>query len=776
MITYLRLENFLRHEDTELHFSPEQQLVVVSGNNGAGKTAVFGAVVYALYGEAPKGRRIDELVRWGAELEGMTVELEFTIGEDVYRVRRRRDGVKSSSTLHLNGAQVVDGAKAVTSYVTKLLGMDVAGFRLAFVAEQGELDGLASLRPGERAKMLSRMLRLDAIEAARHRAREIYNNERKVVHALGHGLDLDELAQTLEQTTAERDLFAKMLDDSKASAAALAEELAASADVEIRWQQASTALARAEAVAEAARAEQARAQQTLERLSVPAAPSSEARPEAQVAADLGQLTVAIVKAEADLQLVQQRRMAEQEVERAETRLVEISSERSRLLRDGDVDTRLKDASTRLDLAATRRREIDLDLEELRDDLAAATARRDLAAGQRQDLDELDATCDRCGQDVGDDHRHRMAEGLDQQVIELETHLAKLRERLSACEQALAATTTDASAAEQVREAAVAARSRLVQLDSEEQELARRRETYAGQVQRLTTEPVDIDALYARKGELSLEQAQAKAAESARAHRLAAFERQQELSEALASAARRVADADAALVAARPTQGLLDEHARRAELAAARDGELEIVTHLSAEHAGAVERVNAAERDLERANAALDRRRKHQLKAQTAENAALLLGEVGEMLATQIRPALQGAVSDLLARLSSGRFSEVEISDTYDVKVLDGGEMVDLSALSGGEQDLVALAVRLALAEVVTSRQGVAGIGTLVLDEVFGSQDAGRQQSIVTALRSLRDIYGQILLISHVGGLDEAADAVVTVTTSPDRTETEVSIS
>ena len=51
---------------------------------------------------------------------------------------------------------------------------------------------------------------------------------------------------------------------------------------------------------------------------------------------------------------------------------------------------------------------------------------------------------------------------------------------------------------------------------------------------------------------------------------------------------------------------------------------------------------------------------------------------------------------------------------------------------------------------------------LILDEVFGSQAAERRESILTGLRTLRAMYGQILLISHVGGLDEAADRVLEV--------------
>jgi DNA repair protein SbcC/Rad50 len=772
VITFLRLENFLRHEDTELRFSPEQQLVVVAGNNGAGKSGLFHAVTYALYGEAPKGRRIDELVRWGAELEGMTVELEFTIGEDVYRVRRRRDGVKSSSTLHLNGAQVVDGAKAVTSYVTKLLGMDVAGFRLAFVAEQGELDGLASLRPGERAKMLSRMLRLDAIEAARHKAREIYNHERKVVQALGHGLDLDELSRTLEEATAERDLYAAELDSARASVAKLDSELAEGASVKEAWQQANIAQTRAEAALEAARSETERISSELSSIVIPEEPTA-TRALVDVTDELGALEVSIVRAESSKALFQQRQLAASEIARAHARLAEIATLRQEL---GEPAAALSSADQLIATSAAREQRLRAELDAARDRYSATKARLALAERQLADLQELTDVCDRCGQGVEPSHHDQLVAETSATVETLRTDLGEARTVGEALTEQLAEVVAQAASATTAREQALGELAQERTLVDEQAELVRRRDTYQGTLDRLVVEDVDLEELYARKGELAIERATAEAAHVASAARSEMLVRQAELTARLAGADQRVAEAQDALTAAAPSQELLAAHAALADLAAAREGEVAIAAHLAAEHAASSERVKAAERDLVRANAALDRRKTHQLKAQTAENASLLLGEVSEILSTQIRPALQGAVTDLLTRLSNGRFTEVSITDTYEVKVLDGGEYVDLAALSGGEQDLVALAVRLALAEVVTARQGVAGIGTLVLDEVFGSQDAGRQQAIVSALRSLREVYGQILLISHVGGLDECADAVVTVTTDPDRTTTEVNVS
>ena len=152
--------------------------------------------------------------------------------------------------------------------------------------------------------------------------------------------------------------------------------------------------------------------------------------------------------------------------------------------------------------------------------------------------------------------------------------------------------------------------------------------------------------------------------------------------------------------------------------------------------------------------------RYRSEARVASKAAAVLDRAASLAAANARPRLQARVEDLLTVMSAGRFSQVEVSEDYQVAVRDtDGVLMDMSEYSGGEQDLIALAVRLALAQQVS---GHSQVGFIILDEVFGSQDADRCASIVSALRALRDTYGQIFIISHVGGLAEGADRVVKV--------------
>jgi exonuclease SbcC len=61
----------------------------------------------------------------------------------------------------------------------------------------------------------------------------------------------------------------------------------------------------------------------------------------------------------------------------------------------------------------------------------------------------------------------------------------------------------------------------------------------------------------------------------------------------------------------------------------------------------------------------------------------------------------------------------------------------------------------ALSRIVASR-GANTLGFLVLDEVFGSLDAGRRNNVLLALERLKRSFGQIFIISHVAEVQESA--------------------
>src|SRR5204862_6040533 len=87
------------------------------------------------------------------------------------------------------------------------------------------------------------------------------------------------------------------------------------------------------------------------------------------------------------------------------------------------------------------------------------------------------------------------------------------------------------------------------------------------------------------------------------------------------------------------------------------------------------------------------------------------------LNVQLRPEISELASTFLTELTDGRYSELELDDEYNIIVLEDG--VPKPVISGGEEDLANLVLRLAISQMIAERAGQS-FSLLVLDEVFGS--------------------------------------------------------
>jgi exonuclease SbcC len=129
---------------------------------------------------------------------------------------------------------------------------------------------------------------------------------------------------------------------------------------------------------------------------------------------------------------------------------------------------------------------------------------------------------------------------------------------------------------------------------------------------------------------------------------------------------------------------------------------------------------------------------------------------------RIRPMLSDYASDMLRRLTDGKYNTMELDENYDVFIYDDGAPYELNRFSGGEEDLANLCLRLAISAVVTERSAIQ-TNFIILDEVFGSQDAYRKRNIIQALNALSKKFRQIFLITHIEDVRDYMEYVLRVT-------------
>jgi exonuclease SbcC len=126
---------------------------------------------------------------------------------------------------------------------------------------------------------------------------------------------------------------------------------------------------------------------------------------------------------------------------------------------------------------------------------------------------------------------------------------------------------------------------------------------------------------------------------------------------------------------------------------------------------------------------------------------------------ELRPEISELASRYIRELTDGRYSDIELDDQYNVIVLE--DAIPKPVISGGEEDLANLVLRLAISEMIAERAGQA-FSLLILDEVFGSLDETRRHNVVDLLRRLQDRFEQVILITHIESVREGLDRVITV--------------
>ncbi|WP_214019500.1 AAA family ATPase [Methanoculleus sp.] len=127
----------------------------------------------------------------------------------------------------------------------------------------------------------------------------------------------------------------------------------------------------------------------------------------------------------------------------------------------------------------------------------------------------------------------------------------------------------------------------------------------------------------------------------------------------------------------------------------------------------------------------------------------LIKDYTDYLLQVVRDRIEEEAGRVLAEITDGRYGTVMLDDDFTVLVHDMGDDYPADRFSGGEQDDIAIALRVALSRFLAEVNEVHDSTFLIFDEIFGSQDEGRRNNLLRALRTQEAHFPQILLISHI---------------------------
>lgn len=152
----------------ELDFRPlgAEGLYLITGDTGAGKTTLFDAITFALYGEASGETRDPSMLRskYAAPDTLTYVELEFLYRGQTYIVRRNPEYLRpkargtgetrqkgDASLIYPDGRPPVTKSREVTRAITELLGLDRNRFAQIAMIAQGDFLKLLLAKTEERS-------------------------------------------------------------------------------------------------------------------------------------------------------------------------------------------------------------------------------------------------------------------------------------------------------------------------------------------------------------------------------------------------------------------------------------------------------------------------------------------------------------------------------------------------------------------------------------------------------------------------------------------------
>jgi len=796
----LQLTNFRLHTDTRIDF--DSGLTGIIGPNGSGKTTILEAIAWALYGmSAVRGKRQDIRSLSAPGRAGVKVELDFELASHRHRVVR----TLSTAELYIDGSSspIANSTTSVTDLLRRRLGMSQQEFFNTYFTGQKELGVMAAMGPAERAQFLSRVLGYEKLRGAQSLVRERRNLIRGELAGLQAAMpEGDAIARLLADT---QDRLKSSEAAAKAALARLKKAHDARAEIEPRWKEAQKereTLQQILAELRVRESEETGLARDSERLAKELTEILEARKEIEaISAELN------IHADLAARLHDMERLFQEEGRRKEL-------DRNRRALTDELQ-RLRDRHASIVAPDALFREAESSGERLRAELASLAAEQEAARtdwvrdrqeamtkrdalrthyvevkDQRDRLGDLgpESPCPICTRPLAD-HFREVLDDLDGKLTAIEVDGKYYRNRVEQLEEA-PATLRELDARvddlqrhiERQNKAVTDAQLRLQEHAQIGRDIEEKEKRLASMVAQLEA----IPSGYHETRHAQLRQQHAQLAPMAeRSVRLSALtEREPRVRKDVERAQKELVKVRKQLSTLRERQSgsrfsekafdkLKESHdAVSAELRTSELAALSAEKELEAARAARAT-AEASRQELERAQQKLriltgDRRIHDELDH--------AFTDIRSDLNAHLRPELSELASGFLAELTDGRYTDLELDEDYNIIVKE--DDIPKPVISGGEEDLANLVLRLAISQMIAERAGQA-FSLLILDEVFGSLDESRRHNVVELLRRLHDRFEQVVLITHIETVREGLDRVMTVRyddeTGTSRVETETPV-
>ncbi|MCW8895059.1 SMC family ATPase [Sulfurimonas sp.] len=782
----LKLENFKKYISKTIEFG--EGLIGIIGKNGSGKSTIFEAILFALYGEF-KDRGNKELIRNSnaSTKDAVVVELEFEFEGTEYKVIRefRGKAMSANAKFYKNGDLTTTGAKEVTSAIVNLTKMSKEAFMHTLFASQKELTSLSSLKNEDRKRMIRKLLGLQKIDFIEKELVEKSREIKREINAFAEVLLSDEDVKTKQEQiqinesakeAEQKEVLSKSeeLEHIKTREQSIKKELEVFAKTKEQKQKLFSEL------------ELAKNSKSLEIMN-----------QVKLSAELHELEhkqdelskFANVKTEyANLQeqLKEQDKLREFQLKK-EGLQKEQASLRDQYTKSKSDITSLEKACVSYDEYLVNAKNLEISIAALQDTISTKhTIENELKTEMAHEQKQIDITnqkiaklkelgsepeCPTCTRPLLDEY-----DNVINSLVEVvnNTHKKKIDEykkQLENVKTQKAAFEADKKAKDkeflELSKNISIIQSKLSVLKKEkdhfkivEQKGLKNKEELKKFEQYNYDEKLhvkvknsikEIEPKY--KHVLSLE-TELKRVVLVKADLVKVTIKIEQLA---LTCKKKEAEFKAVVYDDVKHKHLLEEHEsilKTIELKTAFINEIKVqIAKIDGE-------IKTIQNALENNEAQLKKVQSKKADLVDYEKIKTSLAEFKTKLNAKVAPRISSIASDMYSQITKGKYQHIEVSNDFDFFIYDEGKKYPIERFSGGEIDLANLVLRIAISKTLTELNGASSIGFLAFDEVFGSQDESRRMEILEAFHTIKEQYRQIFIISHEMEIKEMFERVV----------------
>lgn len=817
ILKHIHLINFKKYEKASITF--DNSMVGIFGNNGAGKSSLFEAVTWCLYGvaqsmEGREGVKQEDLIKDGENEMG--VEVEFLLGNHLYRVTRylsAKRGIKSR--LHIDGKLQARKSREVISRIEQDIGLNVKGFISSSFIRQKELDLITSKIASERKKLINRLFNLRIYEkfeeAAKNKKKEKERELDQVKTRIKEKEKLLEELPTLEKQLHGLEEVVKKLQSKY-------ENIKTQSDtIKIQYKNLekdynhyiglTSNLKIIEKDIENLENMLKERKNDLKVIEDAVTKKEELKPEYDNFLNLREQLSSLdaSKSVYDTKMNQLQNLKteitvttknlQERIIECEEEITELKNQKEEFKKIKPILNTIREKISELEDAVKQKEEEAQKMDKIKEKeaeiLAEKAGYKSRIADLQEELEEIrsigvGAPCPKCKRPLEKEHLEELTAKYKREITVnekakdkykvKEKHLAEMRKELDSTLKTLKKKEDELTKLRKEEQEYVKAETRIEGIEKRIQDRHGKIAENNEKLKKMDEQKEVVTKLKKEIDDLKFDPSEYKRVKKE------VDEKSQIEKEIIKLNERISKKEDVAKSIEKTDEKLTDQEKKTEEM----NSELQKIAEIPEKFEDIkIKREQIAEKELKISKEYTEKKTQYDERIKELEklkeskeelkkikNEKKDIEEMIEIytvlqnafkqipvqIQSRLRPRIKKETSFLLSEVTEGKYPFIDLEKDYSLTVYYDGSYYPISRFSGGEKDLINLCLRVGISQVLlslSSQKSFARIRSLFLDECFGSFDMERRRNLLAALNQLRKYFAQIILITHIEEIKEA---------------------